>query len=184
MQFTEVSAEVLVTTEPITWVTREDIGLLKAKAAMNPRQRIRLCAHMNLDDSVHEMLIVHTKSNFNQPHKHPNKSESFHIIEGELDIVIFDDAGQILETITLGEYSTDARFYWRLSESNYHMVIPRSDVVVFHEITSGPFDRATSFVPAPWSPEDQDNAGQEMFMAQLEERLRLIEISNETDSKS
>ena len=174
LNFTEINPEVLVTSDPITYISQKDIQWLKTKAADNPRKRIRLCAHLSVEDAVHEMLIVHTEITYNQPHKHPNKSESFHLIEGKLDIVVFDEAGEILETVNMGEYSTGAKFYWRLSESHYHMVIPRSDVVVFHEITSGPFDRATSFIPAPWSPEDEDLAGQERFTAQVEKRLRLI----------
>jgi len=183
-KLTMANPEVLVTTDPITHVNREDIQWLKTKAAENPRQRIRLCAHISVDDAVHEMLIVHTKITYNQPHKHPNKSESYHLIEGELDIVIFDEAGEVLETVRMGEYASDARFYWRLSESHYHMVIPRSEVVVFHEITSGPFDRATSFVPAPWSPEDEETADQERFLARVEERLRLFKISGEDNGQT
>ena len=70
-----------------------------AKALGNTRERVRLCTHQSVEDAVHEMLIVHIKGTYIRPHKHPNKSESFHIIEGNLDVVVFDDAGDLLEVI-------------------------------------------------------------------------------------
>lgn len=168
---TEVNEEVFVTLDPITRVDRSDIEWLKEKAAGNIRERARLCAHLSVDDAVHEMLIVHTKDTYIRPHKHPGKSESFHIIEGALDIVVFDDSGEVLDLIAMAEYSTGSRFYWRLSKSHFHMVIPKSNVVVFHETTGGPFDRSTSNVAASWSPGEDDAAGQAIFLAQLAEKL-------------
>ncbi|MBX9633944.1 MAG: hypothetical protein K2X44_03095, partial [Magnetospirillum sp.] len=62
-------------------------------------------------------------------------------------------------------------YYFRLSESRYHTMVVRSDVVVYHEITGGPFNRAdTQF--APWAPSDRDSP--EMiaaFAGDLERRL-------------
>ena len=171
IRVTEINEEVLVTLDSIAKVTREDIQWLKAKAAGNARERVRLCAHRSIEDAVHEMLIVHTKETYIRPHKHPNKSESFHIIEGSLDIVVFDDGGEVSDVIKMGEYSSGSQFYWRLSESNFHTVIPRSDFVVFHETTSGPFERATSNLPASWSPAEDNLPAQARYMSQLQERL-------------
>lgn len=175
IRVTEVNEEVLVTVDSIAKVTKKDIEWLKAKAAGNVRERVRLCAHQSTEDPVHEMLIVHTKGTYIRPHKHPNKSESFHIIEGALDIVIFDGGGSVLEVIEMGEYSSGAQFYWRLSESHFHTVIPRSEIVVFHETTNGPFDRATSNVPAPWSPEEADILSVEEYTSGLESLIRLMQ---------
>lgn len=41
------------------------------------------------------MLIVMAKGSYIRPHKHKNKSESFHIIEGLLDVIVFDLAVEI-----------------------------------------------------------------------------------------
>ena len=169
---TEINEEVFVTLDSIAKVSKSDIQWLKAKAMGNARERVRLCAHQSTEDAVHEMLIVHTKGAYIRPHKHPNKSESFHIIEGALDIVVFDDSGGVLEVIEMGEYSSGAHFYWRLSESHFHMVIPRSDIVVFHETTNGPFQRATSNVPAHWSPEEADIVSVEEYSSGIETLVR------------
>ena len=170
----KVNDEVFVTSDNIAKVDRSDIEWLKAQAAQNPRERVRLCAHLDTGDAVHEMLIVHTKDTYIRPHKHPGKTESFHLIEGALDIVVFEDSGKILEYIPMGDYASGGRFYWRLSSSYFHTVIPRSDVVVFHETTSGPFDPKTSKADASWSPEEADTEANTRFMGELDRRLSQI----------
>lgn len=168
MKYTTVNEEVLVSLEPVTRVDQRDIEWLKAKAAKNQRKTVRLCAHRSVDDLLHEMLIVHSKGAQVRPHKHPNKSESFHIIEGKLDIVVFDNEGGVADVINMSDYSSGDRFFWRLSESYYHTVIPRSDVVVFHETTNGPFERSTSNLGAPWSPEESEHEALQKYLSELD----------------
>jgi len=160
-----------VTKDDIAKIDRSDIEWLKAQAAKNPRERVRLCAHLDTDDVVHEMLIVHSKGTYVRPHKHPGKTESFHLIEGALDIVIFEESGEILEHIPMGDYTTGGRFFWRLSSSYYHTVIPRTDTVVFHETTSGPFDPKTSKFDAPWSPEEGQDDAIKQYAGDLERAI-------------
>ena len=50
------------------------------------------CAYKKTSDLVQEMIICTKNFVYSQPHKHPNnKSESYHIIEGSLDVIIFND---------------------------------------------------------------------------------------------
>jgi cupin fold WbuC family metalloprotein len=164
------SDEVLYTLDAVTKVGKDDIQSLKSRALGNVRERARLCTHLSVDDSVHEMLIVHTRGTYIPPHKHLGKSESFHIVEGRLDIVIFDDAGNVVEIVEMGEYASGATFFWRISESSYHSVIPRTDIVVFHETTKGPFKRE-DFVHAPWAPKEDEEAAVRRYIAQLEHAI-------------
>jgi cupin fold WbuC family metalloprotein len=164
------SAEVLYTLDAVTKIGKDDIESLKSRALENVRERARLCAHQSTDDSVHEMLIVHTKGTYIPPHKHMGKSESFHIVEGRLDIVIFDNAGEVVEVVEMGEYASGATFFWRISESFYHSVIPRTDIVVFHETTKGPFTRE-DFIHAPWAPKEDDQAAVRRYMSHLESAI-------------
>ena len=57
--------------------------------------------HRDLNDLLHEMIIVIDKNSYIRPHKHLWKSESFHLIYGEADIVIFNDYGEIVNIIEL-----------------------------------------------------------------------------------
>ena len=126
MRIKQVNKEVLFTTEKIAKVKDSDIELLKKKANANQRKRIRLCAHNNIKDKLHEMLIVHTKDTYVRPHKHLKKSESFHIINGIGDVILFNDSGEVIEVIPMGDYSSGRIFYYRISEPYYHTLLIRS----------------------------------------------------------
>ncbi len=74
-----------------------------------------------------------------RPHKHPGKSEAFHIVEGEVDIVVFKDDGEIDQVVPLGRPGGGRSFYYRMSKPFFHTLIIRSDLLIVHEITNGPF---------------------------------------------
>ena len=158
--------EVLYTDEPNTRVCPSDIEQLKARARTNPRGRIRLCAHPNVTDAVHEMLIVHTRECYVRPHRHVNRPESYHVIEGAATLVTFEEDGQIREIIPIGDRTSGRIFYVRLADTGYHTLAIESELLVFHETTRGPFDPKTT-VHAPWSPEESDRRGVEEFMARF-----------------
>ena len=169
MNYTIVSDEVLYTNEPVTRVSHDDIQVLKTLALRNSRRRIRLCAHPGVGDGLHEMIIVHAGGTYIRPHKHVGKSESFHIIEGRFQVVLFEEDGRIRDVVNLGHTESGANFYYRLSESWFHTVIPMSEVVVFHETTNGPF-RPEDAVFAPWAPQENDHEGQKRYLDQLRVR--------------
>jgi len=167
---TAESAEVRYATDDIVLVDAADVARLNEAAAQNPRRRIRLCAHLGVDDRLHEMIIVHTKGTYVRPHKHVGKSESFHVIDGEADVVVFDDDGGVREVIAMGAFASGRPFFYRIAAPLYHTLLIRSDVLVFHETTGGPFRRADT-VFAPWAPEDHDAPQVRRFLADLEARL-------------
>ena len=167
------NAEVLYTNDRITVAAQSDIEELKSLSAFNTRKRIRLCTHLNQMDLLHEMIIVHEKTAYVRPHKHPDKSESTHIIEGIVDVVLFDDEGRINQVIRMGDYASGKPFFYRMATPTFHTLIIRSDVLVFHETTDGPFDKNNTIF-APWAPEDADVNSVDSFMGELEEKLSLI----------
>jgi cupin fold WbuC family metalloprotein len=158
--------EVLICSEKIIRIEHSDVQQFIALAKVNKRERLRLCTHHNTNESIHEMLIVLSQNTYVRPHKHLGKPESFHVIEGSADIVMFDDNGDVHEVIQMGNYATDRAFYYRISTPLYHTLLIRSDVLVFHETTAGPFNR-TDTVFAPWSPEESDSVGCGLFMEKL-----------------
>lgn len=162
--YERLNDEVYVSKDPVTVVAAGDIAFLKEKAADNPRRRVRLCAHAAADDSLHEMLIVHARGNYVPPHRHMGKSESFHMIEGKLKIVLFDDLGNIEKVIDMAADDSAAAVFYRLSAPTYHTVIALSDFVVFHETTNGPF-RREDMQFAPWAPaESASDAEQQAYI--------------------
>ena len=177
MRFKTFNAEVLFADEPVVTVDKGWIDFLKAKALGNERKRIRLCTHKDLHDSVHEMFIIHTKHTYVRPHKHL-RGESFHLIDGCADVVLFDEVGEIAEIIRLGDYASGHTFYYRLFDPCYHTLIVRSDVVVFHEAKQGPFTPSeTTF--APWAPDWNESAPQRDYMNQLAHAVKAFLLQRE-----
>lgn len=163
--------EVFFSDDRIVKLGRQDLSLLKRKAGSNRRRRIRFCSHKDVNDALHEMFIVLKKDVYIRPHKHLNKSESFHVIEGAADIVVFDEAGKITEVFPMGDYSSAKSFYYRIAEPNYHSLLINSEFLVYHEITNGPFKK-TDTIFAPWAPEEDDNAKVKIFMKDLREAVQ------------
>ena len=156
MNYRAVNDEVFIATGGIVQVRAEDVALVKAKGTTNARKRARLCAHPGPDDKLHEMLIVLDRGTYIRPHRHGSKAESFHMVEGELDVVIFHDDGAVREVVRMGPYSSGKAFYYRVMEPCYHSVLIRTPFALFHETTNRPFNRTdTEF--APWSPAEGDD---------------------------
>ena len=163
--------EVLFVDETFLTVDRQRIEFLKQEALKNKRTRIRLCTHANMSNSVHEMLIVHVKGNYIPPHKHINKSESFHVIEGSADLFFFDENGEIIKIISMGDTNSGKVFYYRVSQAIYHTLIVTSDIFVFHETTRGPFIPSETIFGS-WAPHEDDEKAVKIYMDELMERKK------------
>jgi cupin fold WbuC family metalloprotein len=137
---------------------------LKRRASLNPRKRIRLCAHRSPDDHLHEMIIVHARECYVRPHKHLDKAESMLILEGEVDVVLFHEDGSLRQIIQMGAAGTGKVFYQRLSSSVYHCLLIRTEFLVFNEVIEGPFIRDNTVFPE-WAPVEDAPAE---FRAQIE----------------
>ena len=180
MHIKQYNNEVLYAENGIVKVCRQDIDRLKEMSNDNERKRIRLCTHKDVDDEVHEMLIVHAKDTYVRPHKHVNKIESFHVIEGKVDIVLFKEDGGIMDAVQMGDYLSGYNFYHRISFPYYHTLIIRSDVLVFHETTNGPFKRTDTIFPV-WAPDEKDFSGQKRFMKNLTVQVDNLLSKSEKD---
>src|SRR5882757_7789960 len=135
----KINDEVFVVDDAIVRLGAEQVLFLKQRAAASGRGRARICAHRYGGDALHEMLIAISVDSYIRPHKHPQKTESFHIIEGRVDVVVFDDTGAILEVIELSDFSSGKPFYYRLADSLFHALLIHGDFLVMHEVTNGPF---------------------------------------------
>lgn len=152
-----LNTEVFVAEDRLVTVDCAQIKILKEQAARNPRRRVRLCAHKDVQDRLHEMLIVMGRDIYVRPHKHLRKTESFHVVEGTATVVFFEESGAIDEVVHIGDFLSGGVFYFRNDEPRYHTQIITSEFLVVHEITNGPFNRADT-VFAPWAPDEADTA--------------------------
>lgn len=144
-----------------------EIEKLKEIASQSSLKRARLCAHEHDQDYLHQMIIAIRNGCYIRPHKHLNKVESFHLIDGAMDVIVFSDEGKILKRIRM---SSDGRgrgaVFYRLSRPFYHTVVVISAVAVFHEITEGPFEPGQASV-ASFSPQEDDHAGVQAWLDRM-----------------
>ena len=168
--YKQQNSEVLYSNEDIPMVDKQEIGYFKELSLENDRKRIRLCTHSTPEAVLHEMLIVHGKDAYVRPHKHLAKSESVHIIEGQVDVVLFTDDGRIQQVIKMGDYSSNSVFFYRLEQPIFHTLIVRSEVLVFHETTNGPLDKDTTIF-APWAPTGTAPDLVDTFISDLKKRI-------------
>lgn len=160
-------SEVIFNKDNIIKIDNKKIQELKRRVLENPSGKIRLCLHKNIQESLHEMIIVHRKGVYVRPHKHTRKAESFHIIEGSFFLIVFDENGKEIEKILISKKQRRNNFLCRLDRNIWHMIIPISDFVVFHETTKGPYTVKDDSIFASWAPKDDDHIGIKKFIEKL-----------------
>jgi cupin fold WbuC family metalloprotein len=101
------------------------------------------------------MLIVLSGEVYIRPHRHLNKPESFHLLEGEVSAIFFDDDGLPVREERLGRKAGEP-FIYRVTHPVFHTQLVWSEHIVFYECTRGPFlKEETEF--ASWAPEEGSN---------------------------
>ena len=79
---------------------------------------------------------------------------------------IFHEDGIIDQIILMGDIDSGLKFFYRLPPDRYHTMLIKSEVLVFHEITNGPF-MAHETSMASWSPEETDLDAVSQYMTKL-----------------
>jgi len=149
-----VTGAIFHNSQDITEVGREWYEKLERHANDAPNRQARLCLHHSPDDPLQEMIIVLHRDAVVRPHRHRRKVETYHLIYGDIVVVLFDDEGRPTRLVHMGDSGTDKTHVYRLAAPIWHSVIIRSQYAGIHEITNGPF-RAEEREFAPWAPADE-----------------------------
>lgn len=174
MALVQKSPDLFLAEGPIGEIGENEINTLKAAVKASPKRRARINAHGDGEDALHEMIIAIERTSYIRPHKHPGKSEAFHIIEGEVDIVVFTDDGAIDRIVELGAPGSGRPFYYRMSKPFFHTLVIRSEILIVHEITNGPFRRdATVF--ADFAPDESETSKAAAWQADLARRVATLQ---------
>lgn len=174
----QINNEIFVALESIVRFGNDEVAFLKQQAQASSRKRARICAHKTNEDTLHEMLIAISAESYIHPHRHVGKSESFHIVEGEADVVIFDEAGGITDIIELGAPQSGRPFFYRLSESRFHTLLISSNFLVIHEVTNGPFIKENTILASFAPPESEFEKAQEYMKHVSEQTSQFFRSSN------
>lgn len=151
-------------------VDKEYIEYLKSLAQKDKERKCTMCLHNDIREHVHEMINVYPKGAYVRPHSHPLKTETKIILEGKLQVVIFESSGKIMDEFIMG---TDSIFTFRLDKGIIHTNIPLTDVV-FHEITEGPYIGKDDSVFPNWAPEPNDVLKTVSYMEELKQQIKVF----------
>ena len=130
-----------------------DLQALSAQALASPRQRAHLNIHAELDDPVQRLFIASQPNTYMRPHKHPqgNKDELFLVLQGQMDLLIFDDNGQVLQRTPL--HADGARAAETPPNTIHGYVCMQADSVAL-EVKQGPYIPGAPEDFAHWAPEE------------------------------
>jgi len=165
MNLIELTDGVYTADEQVITCDEQILPFLREQCLSAPKRRARFCAHSNNNRQVHEMIIALADDSYIRPHRHLDKSESFHVIEGTADVILFDDSGLVQRVIPMSPAQTGHAFYYRIESPIFHTVVVTSETFVFHETTPGPFRQDASEYAA-WAPDEQDRKAGLDFLRQ------------------
>ena len=144
----------------------DELGKLVEKAKKSTRKRARICIHNNNESTLHEMFIAKLNNTYVRPHKNLNKSKSFQLLEGEMDLVIFDNFGNIKDLIKMSSHGQDSVFFYRLTITCFHSLIIKTDYAIFKETITGPFNNSDT-IYAEWAPLEDDKHKVKIYMNRI-----------------
>ena len=135
----------------ITKTHFSDLAELMVAASQAPRQRTHRNLHPSLDSNVQRLFIATQPDTYMRPHRHPqaHKWEMLMLVQGELDLLIFDDAGRLIERVEMSPSSTRVV---EIPPGTWHGYVCRSPQTLALEIKEGAYLPTEPEDFAPWSP--------------------------------
>ena len=130
-----------------------------AQASASPRLRMNHNFHSGAADNPHRFLNVLLRGTYIRPHRHsaPPKSESFIVLEGMADVILFDDRGAVTARYPLGAESPEGRLWGvDISPGVWHTILARTARVVCFEVKPGPWIPSTDKEFAAWAPAENN----------------------------
>jgi cupin fold WbuC family metalloprotein len=129
-------------------------------ASFSPRRRMNHNFHSGPADNPHRFLNVLLFGTYIRPHRHwdPPKSETFLVLEGGADVLIFNDEGATTARHCLGSDSAEGGRLWGIdiAPGVWHTILARTERVVSFEVKPGPWNPASDKEFAPWAPAEND----------------------------
>jgi len=154
-EWQETSPGVFFGSAPEHCPDTETFAWLKARADEAPSKRARWCAHADDREALQEMLVVVRRDSSMPVHAHVGKPESLIALEGEAQLYLYDELGNVIEQVPLGPPGGSRAFYRRIPDGMFHALKVETEYFVFHEITLGPWRKGDMRL-APW--EEEKNA--------------------------
>ncbi|MBF0402282.1 MAG: cupin fold metalloprotein, WbuC family [Magnetococcales bacterium] len=132
-------------------LSRRDIQTLKDLANESGNNRFRYCLHAGPSDTLQQMVLAMGRDLYLPPHRQVGRDKSYTLIEGEMQVVLFTESGDVSHVFEMGHSSAlDKPFIVRFDSGLWHTVFPLTPQVVYQELLIGTF-MGTEY--AEWSPQ-------------------------------
>ena len=128
------------------------LSRLSKEAAAAERLRRNHNLHPTLDDPVQRLCNAMEPGTYVRPHRHrgPDKWECFLALSGAAAVLIFDDAGTVVERI---EFSPRGPVFGiEIPRDTWHTLVSLAPGTVLFEIKRGPYSPLNDKDFALWAP--------------------------------
>jgi len=116
-------------------ITASQLDHLAQAAQASPRRRANLNVHQALSDPIQRLAIAMEPDTVIRPHRHPQTWELLYALRGRFVVLLFDDAGKVIQRTILGE---DA-FVVETPVGQWHAVLSLDEGGVIFEVKHGPY---------------------------------------------
>ena len=132
-------------------ITTADFAQLSDKARASERGRTNLNWHPTPEAAVQRLFLAFEPNTYIRPHRHPqpHKWELFVLLQGELEQLLFDDNGTVIQRQRL---AADGVRAVEIPSNTWHSYICLQPGSIALEIKEGAYIPADSADFAPWSP--------------------------------
>lgn len=148
----------------------ELLDRVSEEANKNPRKRMNHNFHENGEELLQRMLNALEPGTYLPPHRHTEKVEIFLLLRGKIQVLIFDDAGEVVEIKELDPNSGE--FGVEIPVGIWHTIFVEESGSVIYEIKEGPYVPGVGVEFAPWAPKPENIKEVENYMISLKELIR------------
>lgn len=129
----------------------KEFTALQGAAADAPRRRSHLNVHEALDANVQRLFIATQPDTYMRPHRHPqsHKWEFFMVLEGRIELLLFNDAGEVTDRTMMSPEQVRAV---EIPPNTWHAYICHQPGTLALEIKEGAYIPTPEEDFAPWSP--------------------------------
>lgn len=127
-------------------LTAIDLIHLGRQARQSARLRANSNLHHELSDPIQRLAIAMEPDTLILPHRHPRTWEVLTALRGRFTVLLFDEAGRVIERAELGEDSSVVE----IPAGGWHAVLSRDSGAVIFEVKHGPYAPIAEADVATW----------------------------------
>ena len=128
-------------------ISSANLAVLSQQARQSPRLRANSNLHEELGDPIQRLAIAMEPDTLILPHRHPHTWEVLTALRGRFTVLVFDNAGRVIERAVLGEDSSVVE----IPAGAWHAVLSRDTGAVIFEVKHGPYAPICEADIAAWS---------------------------------